>query len=133
MFEITEVRLAENYLIIEFGGEYAHLDYMEEHLQIIHAACAEYDCYNILLDIRKVHGLEAMTTTAEHKMAKRVSELFPWNYRLVYVLPKAKNSSDSLIGEHLESAAKNRGARMAVYYDYDEAVMHYVNGISNSR
>lgn len=132
MFELMEIHLAGNYLYFEFGGEYAHLNYMEEYLQKIRAACKEHGCYNVLVDVRSIIGLETMTTTAEHRLAKQVSEFFPWNYRLIFVLPKTKNSSAFLVGEHLESAAKNRGVRMAVYYDYAEAVRHYGNNPSNN-
>lgn len=117
-----ENRFEENYLYFRFGGDYTLLRSIENHARLIMSACEKKACFNILVDISNVRGMERMTITEEHQLAKYASVKFPFPYRMNYLFPAQKKANQHAVGAHFETAAKNRGARVSVYYDYDEAV-----------
>lgn len=125
MATCEEIRFEGNYLYVRFGGDYTQLRSLENHAELIISACEKQACFTVLLDISNVRGMDGMSITEEHQLAKYASIKFPFPYRVIYIFPAQKKVIQQAPGQHFETAAKNRGVRVSVYYDYDEAVRSF--------
>lgn len=107
----------EAFLEARFVGAFDGLPFRyPEYLAQIFQACAEHQCRRVLLDHSR---LEYYTDIlVEHSAGESVARLAPRGVRLASVAPSSTLPHPC----HFETVAVNRGVRMRVFWDREEAL-----------
>jgi len=107
----------DGYLEVLFGGVYDGPPFrFPEFLERIFGACEQHRCRRVLLDHSRV-GYQT-DILAEHNVGEAVAQAIPLGVRLAFVAPASTAPHPS----HFETVAVNRGARVRVFWDWQEAL-----------
>ena len=118
--ELKRITPREGYLDIRFEGDFVGTSdaisrYSEQKDQVL-AACQENNCYRILWDNEDIR-YEA-NAVIEHFLGVSIADIREPRLKWAVLVPSTSESPGGL----LERAATNRGVRLRVFRDRDEAV-----------
>jgi len=118
--ELKRITLREEYLDIEFEGEYegisdARSRYSEQQAQVL-AACQENECYKILWDNEDIRYEN--NAVIEHFLGVSIANLREPRFKWAVLVSRTSESQGAI----LERVATSRGVALSVFRDRDEAV-----------
>jgi hypothetical protein len=114
---LESIVLREGYLEVQFGGAYNGPSYRSrEYLERIFHACEQHQCSRVLLDHTRV--IYQTDILAEHSVGEALAQMAPPGVRLAFVSPISTLPHPS----HFETVAVNRGARVRVFWDRQQAL-----------
>jgi hypothetical protein len=117
----------DGFLDVLFSGSYdGQIVHFPEYLQRILEASRDYDQTRILMDFSSVRYVPDILT--EHMVGERLSQLLPPTIRCAYVAPRTVAPQPS----HFETVAVNRGARLRVFWNRQEALQWLLDTITET-
>lgn len=107
----------EEFLEARFTGTFDELTFRyPEYLEQIFQACAAHGCRRVLLDHSRLDYHTDILV--EHSAGESVARLTPRDIRLASIAPSSTLPHPC----HFETVAVNRGVRMHVFWDREEAL-----------
>ena len=115
--ELKEVSLRDHYLDCHFEGRFGNLTKMFENTRCILKAYRDTKCPNALLDFSAISG--RIGILAEHFLGQHIAHVIPPSARIAVLAPPYMKDTAS---GHLENVARNRAARLRVFWEREEAI-----------